>query len=162
MQAHSGAHDFDFFFGTWDTHNRRRRAIPLGEQGDAWVEFPSSITCAPALDGSVNIDHFEGTFPDGEFMKGMTIRAYDRETQEWSLVWLSTRQSPDFRPLVGHFEDGVGTFYQDDTTTDGRPMRVRFIWDAITPTSARWQQAFSFDGGQTWDTNWIAQHTRRR
>lgn len=162
MQAASDAHDFDFFFGTWDVRNRRRQAIPLGEQSDPWVEFSSSATCAPALDGSVNIDSLEGTFPDGEVIKGMTIRAFNRKTGEWSLVWLSTRQTPDFTPLVGHFEDGVGTFYQDDTTTDGRPMRVRFIWDAITPTSARWQQAFSFDGGQTWDTNWIAEFTRRQ
>jgi hypothetical protein len=133
----------------------------MSEQGDEWVEFTASATCAPALDGSVNIDTFEGTFPDGEFMKGMTVRAYDRTTREWSLVWLSTRQTPDFRPIVGHFQDGVGTFTMDDTTTDGRPMRVRFIWDAITPTSARWQQAFSFDGGQTWDTNWVNEFARR-
>jgi hypothetical protein len=30
----------------------------------------------------------------------------------------------------------------------------------ITPTTCRWEQAFSTDGGATWETNWIAEFTR--
>jgi hypothetical protein len=49
---------------------------------------------------------------------------------------------------------GVGTFYADDTLR-GKPIKVRFIWSHITPDSARWEQAYSADGGKTWETNWI-------
>ncbi|WP_201373158.1 hypothetical protein [Ktedonobacter robiniae] len=94
--------------------------------------------------------------------EGMTIRAFDQETQQWSIVWLDNRNSPDFRPLLGHFEQGVGLFYQViESPLDGKPVHSRFIWDQITEESARWQQAFSFDGGQTWDTNWIMDHQRQ-
>jgi hypothetical protein len=63
--------------------------------------------------------------------------------------------------VVGHFTDGVGTFYGDDTH-DGVSVRVRYLWSDITPDSARWEQAFSTDEGTTWQPNWIITFTRDR
>jgi hypothetical protein len=57
-------------------------------------------------------------------------------------------------PLVGKFENGIGTFFADDTF-NGQAIRVRFIWNEITEDSARWEQAFSPDGGATWEVNWV-------
>jgi hypothetical protein len=37
---------------------------------------------------------------------------------------------------------------------------VVYIWSEITPTSARWEQAFSPDMGEAWETNWIMESTR--
>jgi len=45
-------------------------------------------------------------------------------------------------------------------TTDGRPLHVRFIWDQLTAQTARWQQAFSFDEGDRWETNWVMEFIR--
>lgn len=157
---HAGATDFDFLLGSWHIHNRRRTNALYPEKQGIWQEFPAAHTGAKYLDGSVIIDHFEGTFPDGEIRKGMTIRAYNAETRQWSLVWLDNRQPPDFRPLLGAFEDGIGRFSQIIETPDGQPLHVRFTWDNITAHTARWQQAFSFDGGKTWDTNWIMDFTK--
>jgi len=53
----------------------------------------------------------------------------------------------------GGFKDGVGVFVGEDTL-NGRPITVRFRWSEITATSAKWEQAFSPDGGVTWETNW--------
>jgi hypothetical protein len=39
---------------------------------------------------------------------------------------------------------------------------VRFVWSGCSDTAARWEQAFSVDGGQTWVTNWIMEFTRPR
>lgn len=36
---------------------------------------------------------------------------------------------------------------------EGNPVRVRFLWDS-RPAEPTWEQAFSTDGGETWETNW--------
>ncbi|MBS1965217.1 MAG: hypothetical protein JST60_05280 [Chloroflexi bacterium SZAS-1] len=59
----------------------------------------------------------------------------------------------------GVFIDGTGTFEADEVE-DGVPMKVRGIWDQITPTSCRWRQAISRDGGLTWQETWVMDWTR--
>ena len=56
-------------------------------------------------------------------------------------------------PVKGGFENGVGTFLADDVQV-GRPVKVRFEWKEITARTAVWEQAFSPDGGKTWEMNW--------
>jgi hypothetical protein len=92
--------------------------------------------------------------------KGITIRTFDEQTKQWQLVWLDNRNPPDLRPLVGHFVDGVGLFSQVIEAPDGEELHVRFTWDEITARTARWRQAFSFDGGKHWETNWVMEFTR--
>jgi NIPSNAP len=60
--------------------------------------------------------------------------------------------------VVGGFKDGVGTFYADDTF-NGKAIRIRFLWTNLT-TRPHWEQAFSDDGGKTWETNWIMEFVR--
>jgi len=78
------------------------------------------------------------------------------------MLWLDNRQPPDFEPLVGKFENGVGRFYSTITTQDGRLVHVRFLLDQFTEESLHWQQDFSMDGGETWETNWVMESTKRR
>jgi hypothetical protein len=53
----------------------------------------------------------------------------------------------------------VGTFIADDAD-DGQPIKVRGVWDRITPTSCRWHQAVSRDGGKVWEENWFMDWVR--
>ena len=61
------------------------------------------------------------------------------------------------KPVVGrfngNFNGSVGTFLAQDTL-DGKPIEVRFIWKAHPDSNPTWEQAFSPDGGITWETNW--------
>jgi hypothetical protein len=61
--------------------------------------------------------------------------------------------------MVGGFQDGCGQFYAQEIF-GGRHISSRFIWSKITATSCQWEQAFSADGGKTWETNWIMEHVR--
>ena len=145
--------DFDFLHGTWDVANRRLRARLIGS--DDWEEFTCASWCRSLFAGAANVD--EIVFPDGS--AGATLRLYDQSAGTWSLYWASSTTGTLFPPVMGRFEDGVGTFYGEDTE-GGVPVKVRFIWSRITATSARWEQAMSVDNGQTWETNWYMDHTR--
>jgi hypothetical protein len=61
---------------------------------------------------------------------------------------------------VGGFDGDVGFFYGDDVD-EGKPVRVVYRWERQDPTHARWEQAFSYDDGRTWETNWKMELTKR-
>ncbi|KAA2234750.1 hypothetical protein [Salinarimonas soli] len=146
--------DFDFLHGSWHVAHRRLKERWVG--CEEWDLFQGTSICWPLLAGVANVD--EIAMPDRGF-SGLTLRSYDLERGLWSLRWINSTRGVVEPPVAGHFEGGRGVFEGDDTD-GGRPIRVRFLWDAITPVSARWTQAFSDDGGQRWETNWIMQFTR--
>ena len=145
--------DFDFLYGSWSIANRRLRA-PLTDS-DEWYEFASSKRCWPLLGGVGNIDEID--FPESS-STGMTLRLFNQQTREWSLYWSNSETGVLFPPVVGRFENGRGEFLGDDEL-GGEPIKVRFAWSEITPTSALWEQAFSTDG-ESWQTNWSMRFTR--
>ena len=150
-------HDFDFYMGTWAVHHRRLVARLAGS--DEWAEFEGTSTAWPILDGAGNIDDNVLELPDGDY-RAISLRTYDAATDRWSIWWLDGRTPSRLDPpVVGGFVDGIGTFIAADTF-DGRPILVRFLWSDITATTCRWEQAFSDDGGATWEVNWVMTSTR--
>lgn len=153
-----GSHDFDFLFGSADVRHRRLTERLAGSA--EWLEFTGHQTAWPLLGGLANTDDNEFEMPDGVH-RGVSLRSYDPATGTWAIWWLGdgNRQTLDV-PVIGRFVDGVGTFFADDTLR-GQPIRVRFTWSAITDTTSEWAQAFSPDGGTTWETNWTMSFTKR-
>jgi hypothetical protein len=146
--------DFDFLHGSWTVVNRCLRTYFVGS--DDWVVFPGTTTCNPIFDGGGNTE--EIVFPT-RGTRGFSLRLFDLERKEWSIYWSSSSTGRLYPPVVGTFTDGRGDFYGDDTH-EAKPIRAHFIWSDITPTSARWEQEFSADGGRTWESNWIMEFTR--
>lgn len=149
--------DFDFLVGHWTVRHRRlkERLVGCAE----WEEFPGTCSLRPLLNGQANVDDNVLALPSGTY-RAASIRAYDPATRRWSIWWLDSRHPHELGvPVVGAFENGIGTFFADDTL-NGQPIRVRFLWTDITAASARWQQAFSNDGGATWETNWVMEFQR--
>jgi hypothetical protein len=153
-----GVHDFDFFVGHWRVHHKRLKKWLANS--DEWSEFEGTTVTQTLMGGFGNLDDNVLEAPTGTY-RAVTLRSFDAKSQEWSIWWLDSRSpmGPLGPPVRGHFHDGVGTFYADDTV-DGKPIRVRFIWSKITPTSCQWEQAYSRDAGVTWETNWIMNFTR--
>jgi hypothetical protein len=154
----SGAADFDFFIGNWHVAHRRLKERLAGCTD--WVEFGGTTTTQKILGGLGNMDDNFLDLPGGAY-RAVTLRSYDPQTGQWTIWWLDGRYPGMLdTPMVGRFENGVGTFYANDTLA-GQPIRVRFLWTLPRPDMPRWEQAFSTDAGATWETNWVMEFTRR-
>ena len=154
----TGLHGFDFLVGRWQVHHRRLKER-LADNHE-WVEFDGTCSNLALMGGWANVDDNVFKMPGGDY-RGVGLRSYDPKTAQWAIWWLDGRNPfGDLDPPVkGRFENGVGTFYADDTLR-GKKIRVRFTWSHITPTSARWEQAFSPDAGKTWEVNWMMEFRR--
>jgi hypothetical protein len=158
------AHDFDFLFGDWQIVSRKRTAPLKGD--DRWETFEASTRVRPLPGGIGNQDDFIAPTWRPGFV-GVTIRVYSPQSRRWSLYWLNNRDGgldpatgllqP---PVVGGFRGDTGVFEGDDTY-EGRPIRVRYTWRRMDAHHAAWEQAFSPDGGRSWETNWTMALTRR-
>jgi hypothetical protein len=155
--ARATKHDFDFLFGSWNVHNRYLKGRL--RHSTEWTEFAARSHVEPLLDGFGHLDRYSAV-RDGSPFEGITLRLFDPTTGEWSIHWADTgRARTLLPPMVGRFIGGVGEFFGDETV-DGKKVRCRFLWTRPAANSARWEQAFSEDGGKTWETNWIMTFTR--
>ena len=153
----SGASDFDFLTGDWDVAHRKLKHRLSGS--DEWAEFGGRTLARRLTNGLGNQDENWLDDPSGAYA-AMTVRYFDPDRREWAIYWIDSRRPTVEPAVVGGFSDGIGTFLADDVL-DGRPIKVRFVWSEIGPDSARWEQAFSPDGGATWEVNWVMRFTRR-
>ena len=153
-QRPDGRHDFDFLHGDW--HSRQRKLKERLAGCEEWDEFDCEVHCRSLLGGLGNTDELSS--PSMTY-HGLALRLYDEKDRTWSIFWITGGDATIEAPVVGHFADGVGNFICQDTQ-EGTPVLVRYRWHDITPTSARWAQAFSTDDGATWETNWTAEFSR--
>jgi len=144
---------FDFLEGDWDARCR----VP---SKDGWEEAAGRLTASRTLDGLVSIEHFEGIYHGGA-LKGLGLRAFNRETQEWEHTWTDTLSPGNFHVWKGAFRDGKIDLIGEWTEADGRPVRSRLTWSDIRADSAHWESARSSDGGKTWQIHWVIDIRRR-
>jgi hypothetical protein len=151
-----GQHDFDFEIGAWKT-KLKRLAKPLsGSQ--IWIEYEGTTVVREIWDGRANLVELEVTGEKGR-IQGASWRLYNPETRQWSLNFANSRTGVLTAPVFGEFRDARGEFYGQDTL-NGRVIQVRFIITPMTSDTCHFEQAFSDDGGKTWEVNWIADDTR--
>ena len=151
-----GQNDFDFEIGTWKT-NLKRLLNPLSGSS-TWVEYEGTSVVRKVWNGRANLVELVAEGPAGRF-EGLSLRLYNPQSRQWSLNFASVKGGVMTTPTIGEFKNGRGEFYSQETL-NGRAIFVRFVISDITPNSCRFEQAFSDDGGKTWEVNWIAVDTR--
>jgi hypothetical protein len=151
-----GQHDFDFEIGTWKTH-LKRLVHPL-TGSTTWTEYEGTSVVRKVWNGRANLVELEADGPAGH-IEGLSLRLYNPQSRQWSLNFSNSASGTMSVPTIGEFKDGRGEFY-DQEPLNGRAILVRGVWSDITPNSGRFEQAFSDDGGKTWEVNWIAIDTR--
>jgi hypothetical protein len=147
-----GVGDFDFLAGEWRIDHQR---LKDGAK-DEWRRFQSGATVHRVLDGMGSIEELRKA--DGSFM-GMGVRVWLPEKKQWADHWTSAANGVVNPPQLGAFIDGEGVFISEETV-DGVKWLYRGVWDRITPSSCRWHQSASSDGGKTWTWNWWMAWTR--
>lgn len=149
--------DFDFQQGRWQVRHRRLKVRLAG--CTEWETFAGTSEQRPLLGGNGNVEDNLLHLPAGDY-RAVALRSYDPEAGTWAIWWLDARNPHALdTPVTGRFEQGIGTFYADDTH-EGRPVRMRFLWLGTDGETPRWEQALSADGGESWETNWVMEFTR--
>lgn len=151
-----GQHDFDFEIGTWKTRLSRLQHPLSGSK--TWVEYEGTTVVRKVWNGRANLVELEVDGPAGR-IEGLSLRLYNPRARQWSLNFSNSAGGTLSPPTIGEFKNGRGEFFAQETL-DGRAISVRFVISDITPDSCRFEQAFSDDGGKTWEVNWIATDTR--
>jgi hypothetical protein len=151
-----GRDDFDFLIGTWKVHHRTLKKRLHGST--EWVEFEGNTVCRKIINGLGNMDENLIHAKTGP-VNAITLRLFNPASKEWSIYWSTDQTGTLDVPMIGGFKDGVGEFYSQEVF-EGHHIYSRFIWSKITPSSCQWEQAFSEDGGKTWETNWIMEFER--
>jgi hypothetical protein len=156
-----GQHDFDFSIGTWRTHISRR-LHPLSGS-NVWADYVGRSAVRKLWDGRGSLGETEADGPAGH-LEALSLRLYSPEAHQWSLRYASvggTTSTPEALtvPTVGEFRNERGEFF-DTELFNGRSILVRNVWSDIGAGSIRFEQAFSADGGRTWEANWVAVDTR--
>jgi hypothetical protein len=152
-EERDGQHDFDFIFGRWKIHLKRKVA-----PSNTWTEFDGFGVYRKIWDGRANLNEFEADSPSGH-IEGLTLRTYNPQTHQWSLYWVNSKDGILDTPQIGSFKNRRGEFYAEDTS-DGRSTFVRYVWTIVSTDSVHFEQSLSGDGGKTWDTNWVSDMER--
>lgn len=157
--APAGASAFDWEIGTWTTVVKVRRN-PLSGTAPDWAEYRGTSVVRPLMDGRANFVDL-AVSGDAGTIEGGSLRLFNPKTGQWSLNYASAGGGELTAPVYGGFDTaGRGLFYGQDRL-DGRVILVRFVITRVSADQARFEQAYSADGGATWEDNWIAVDTRR-
>ena len=157
VAARDGAHDFDFLIGDWSAHVRRLPERLVGST--RWDVYDGVSNHHKVFDTSANLEKFDVRGPAGR-IKAQTLRMYDPASRQWSIYGLDLDAGTILTPgVTGEFRGKRGEFYHQEPWR-GRVILVRYLWLDLGPQAARMEQAYSDDGGATWETNWICELSR--
>jgi hypothetical protein len=121
-----------------------------------WVEMDGVTVVTKIWDGRANLAEYRAVGP----VELLALRVYNPKSHQWSINFATPNVGTlGTVPGVGEFRNGRADFY-DQEAINGRAVLVRFSLWGVTAEETRSEQAFSADGGKTWEVNWITRYTR--
>ncbi len=156
MPLRDGQHDFDFNLGTWNTQVTRL-LHPLS-QGLGSAQYQGISVVSTLWDGRANVLVLEADGPAGH-IEGLGLRLYNPGSHQWSLNWASSADGEFQPPMIGQFVEGHGDFF-DQEVFAGKSILSKNAFYGVSTNCARFEQAFSVDGGRSWEINWAMTFTR--
>ena len=157
--SRDGQHDFDFEFGNWKTRLKLSSRLRHPFTGpESWTVYEGTTVVHKIWNGKANMVELSVDGPSGH-VDGLNLHLYNPESHQWSLNFASSTGGTMSVPTVGEFRNGRGEFY-DQEPINGRVLLVRNVWTVLGPNACHFEQAFSQNGGKTWEVNWIADDTR--
>jgi hypothetical protein len=156
LAERDGQHDFDFHLGQWKSDITRLQHPLTGST--TWIKCTGTLSARKVWDGRAQLEELEAACPAGH-IEDLLLFLYNPQSHQWSLNSAAVGDGVIGRPMFGEFKNGRGEFYDQEPFKD-RLILVRQVWSDITATSHHFEQAFSDDGGKTWETNFKATLTR--
>jgi hypothetical protein len=155
---HDGQHDFDFEIGTWKAHVRR--LLHRLEGSKDWEDYDGTVVTLPIMGGKGNLSEMNVVGATShEAIQIIAVRLYNPTSRQWGIYGASSKIGVFDPPQVGQFDGKHGEFYATDTV-QGRAVYIRYVWESVDPAHTHFEQAFSTDGGRTWEVNWIYDGSR--
>ncbi len=149
---------FDFWIGEWDVNLR------IQQEDGLWKDqVQSTARIYSILDGKAILELWNEN-KVGEGIKGYSLRYFNEDSDSWTL-WLNWpgKNRSGTRPMEGSFRHGRGEFFSEFPKNDSVIVTQRYTFSDITPTSLRWDNSFSEDGGKTWTQGtWIMEFSRKQ
>ena len=155
-QQRNGQHDFDFEFGAWKIQLKRLVKPLTGST--SWLEYSGTSVVRKVWDGKANLGELEVSGATGR-IEGLSLRTYNPQSHQWHIGWVNSADGTMGPAMIGGFKNGRGEFFNQESF-NGRAIFVRFIFSDITANTFHFEQAFSDDGGKTWEANWVANFTK--
>ena len=155
---HDGSHDFDFDLGAWHTHSSRLQNPLTGST--TWSDLDGQTIVTPLWNGRGNLAEYAADGPAGH-VELLALRLYNPTTRQWYINFATPGVGALGIPGNGEFKKGRVDFY-DQEPIKGKAILVRFSLWGITPDTGQSEQAFSADGGKTWEVNWVNKYVRAK
>jgi hypothetical protein len=145
----SSKNDFEFLVGDWISDNKR--LTKRLQKNNLWIASESTVNNRSFLGGISNLD--VSTTPiNGIPFETITLRTFNPQTRLWSSYWVDGRTGITDPPVIGSFEENIGTFY-GKSLWEGKQVLVMYQWDKTNPSQPQWSQSYSTDNGKTWELN---------
>jgi hypothetical protein len=158
-QAQPVSNEFSFDLGNWHSHSSRLEKPLTGSS--TWTELEGTTAVKSIWGGRANLAEVHTMSPSGP-IDFLALRWYNPAARQWFLDFANVKGGELGVPMAGTFNNGRVDFY-DEEPIDGKAILVRFsLWHDEKKDQAESEQAFSADGGRSWEVNFRTSYWRTK